>query len=287
MKKLTWEQKQSFEAQGFLSYGPFLSEKRIKQLGDALDAIASSETEYPAELIRWEPEAERLATVGEHRKNIVYQIRYPHRHIPLFFEHATDPAILDPLEDLIGPDIVIYNTQALLKPAHHGTSQPWHQDSAYWPIRPCNLVTCWIALDEATTENGCMHFLPGSHRAGLLVETLLYPNHPLNPIRKRAEIVGTVLLVSRPIRFRISQSNRHPHFREYLAPIIDAENPREGQDWCHARARRGWRGLNPQRQRRPADPPTIGRAGTACSAKPSRGAPARGRRRFGWLKSCR
>jgi ectoine hydroxylase-related dioxygenase (phytanoyl-CoA dioxygenase family) len=168
MLKLTWEQKHFFETQGFLSYGPFLREKRIEQLGNVLDAVASGELEYPAELIRWEPEAERLIRVGEHRKNIVYQIRYPHRHIPLFFEHAIDPAILDPIEDLIGPDIVIYNTQALLKPAHHGTSQPWHQDSAYWPIRPCNLVTCWITLDEATTDNGRMWFLPQSHRSGLL-----------------------------------------------------------------------------------------------------------------------
>lgn len=168
MKTLTREQQQFFETQGFLSYGPFLSDQRVKQLGDALDLIASGEMEYPSELIRWEPEAERLVRAGEPRRNIVYQIRYPHRHVPLFLEHATDPAILDPLEDILGSDIVVYNTQALLKPAYHGTSQPWHQDSAYWPIRPCNLVTCWIALDEATVENGCMHFLAASHHAGLL-----------------------------------------------------------------------------------------------------------------------
>jgi phytanoyl-CoA hydroxylase len=168
MKKLTSEQKRFFETEGFLSYAPFLTLERIRQLGNSLDAIASGEMEYPSELIRWEPIAEQLVETGQERKNLVYQIRYPHRHIPLFLEHATDSAILDPVEDLLGPDIVIYNTQALLKPAFHGTSQPWHQDSAYWPIRPCNLVTCWIPLDEANPENGCMHFIPGSHRSGLL-----------------------------------------------------------------------------------------------------------------------
>lgn len=167
MKRLTTEQKSFFETKGFLPYGPFLSLARVKQLGEAIDAIASGEIGYPEELIRWEPAADQLANKTE-RKNLVYQIRYPHRHIPLFLEHATDPVILDALEDLIGPDIVLYNTQALLKPAFHGTAVPWHQDSAYWPFKAFNLVSCWIALDEANEENGCMRFIPGSHKLGLL-----------------------------------------------------------------------------------------------------------------------
>lgn len=167
MKKLTPEQKTFYETKGFLPYGPFLSSERIQQLGEAIDAIANGEVEFPPELIRWEPAADQLAQKTE-RKNLVYQIRYPHRHVPLFFEHACDPAILDVVEDLIGPDIVLYNTQALLKPAYHGAAVPWHQDSAYWPFQNYNLLSCWIALDEANEENGCMRFLPGSHRLGLL-----------------------------------------------------------------------------------------------------------------------
>jgi phytanoyl-CoA hydroxylase len=166
MKLLTPDQKQYFELNGFLSFGPLISPQRAEQLGQVLDMIAGGDMPYPPELIRWEPVADERAGVTQ-RKNLVYQIRYPHRHVPLLFEHATDPVILDAVQDLIGPDIVLYNTQALLKPAFHGTSQPWHQDSAYWPIRPFELVTCWIALDEATRENGCMHFLPGSHLEGL------------------------------------------------------------------------------------------------------------------------
>src|ERR1700682_1591584 len=166
MNLLTPDQKQYFELNGFLPVGPLISAQRAEQLGEVLDLIASGDMPYPPELIRWEPVADERAGVAE-RKNLVYQIRYPHRHVPLLFEHATDPVILDAVEDLIGPEIVLYNTQALLKPAFHGTSQPWHQDSAYWPIRPFELVTCWIALDEATLENGCMHFLPRSHLEGL------------------------------------------------------------------------------------------------------------------------
>lgn len=167
MQVLTPEQKAKFESQGFLPYGPFLRPEKIQQLGEAIDAIASGEIDYPKELIRWEPQAAELAG-STPRKNLVNQIRYPHRHVRLFFEHAADPAILDVVEDLLGPEIVLYNTQALLKPAYHGVSQPWHQDSAYWPIRPFQLITCWIALDEATVENGCMRFIPASHQLGLL-----------------------------------------------------------------------------------------------------------------------
>jgi len=100
LKSLQPEQKLKFEAEGFLPFGPFLSPARIKQLAEGIDSIASGEMEFPAELIRWEPSAETLTGTTE-RKNLVRQIRYPHRHVPLFFEHATDPALLDAVEDLL------------------------------------------------------------------------------------------------------------------------------------------------------------------------------------------
>ena len=168
MKRLTPQQQRFFQDEGYLGFGPFLEEDRVRRIGEAIDAVASGEVDYPPELIRWEPGSQG-ADLGRssERKKFAYQIRYPHRHLPFFMEHASDPAVLDVVEDLLGPDLVLYNTQALLKPAFHGTSQPWHQDAAYWPIRPMKLVSCWIAIDEATLENGCMRFIPGSHKLGL------------------------------------------------------------------------------------------------------------------------
>jgi len=169
MKRLTLKEKNFFNSEGYLGFGPFLNKERIKQLGEGIDAIASGEWEYPSNLIRWEPgHEEQNISQGSDRKKFVYQIRYPHRHIPLFMEHATDPAVLDVMEDLLGPDLILYNSQVLLKPAFHGTSQPWHQDAAYLPIGRTNLVSCWIAIDEATVENGCMQFIPGTHNSGLV-----------------------------------------------------------------------------------------------------------------------
>lgn len=74
-------------------------------------------------------------------------------------------AILDMVEQVIGHDIALWASGLFGKPAQHGKETPWHQDSAYWPIRPMATCTVWIALDESSRENGCLRYVPGSHRA--------------------------------------------------------------------------------------------------------------------------
>jgi ectoine hydroxylase-related dioxygenase (phytanoyl-CoA dioxygenase family) len=86
-----------------------------------------------------------------------------------WFGYATRPEILDCVEALIGPDIVLWGSQVFCKPAHTGRRIPWHQDGKYWPMRPLATVSAWIAIDDATPENGNMRFIPGSHRAGRVV----------------------------------------------------------------------------------------------------------------------
>ena len=75
--------------------------------------------------------------------------------------------LLDIAESLIGPDIQLFHDQALYKPAYHGGEVYWHQDNAYWQCDPPNLVSIWIALDDADEENGCMNVIPGSYVEGL------------------------------------------------------------------------------------------------------------------------
>jgi ectoine hydroxylase-related dioxygenase (phytanoyl-CoA dioxygenase family) len=82
---------------------------------------------------------------------------------------AREPAILDAVEQVIGPDIALWGSGFFGKPAHDGIETPWHQDGDYWPIRPLATVTVWIALDDSTPENGCLRVVPGSHREGKLV----------------------------------------------------------------------------------------------------------------------
>ena len=82
--------------------------------------------------------------------------------------YAHEPAILDRLEQLIGPDIMLWSSQVFHKPPGDGMAIPWHQDGEYWPLRPHANCTVWIALDPSTRENGCMRVIPGSHKNGLL-----------------------------------------------------------------------------------------------------------------------
>lgn len=74
-----------------------------------------------------------------------------------------DARILDVIQDLIGPNIMLFHDQALFKPAHHGGEVTWHQDNAYWHCRPANLVSCWLTLDDVDEANGAMQLIPGSH----------------------------------------------------------------------------------------------------------------------------
>jgi ectoine hydroxylase-related dioxygenase (phytanoyl-CoA dioxygenase family) len=69
------------------------------------------------------------------------------------------------VEQLIGPDIILWGCHVFCKPAGDGHETPWHQDGHYWPIRPLATCTVWVALDASTTENGCLRVIPRSHLA--------------------------------------------------------------------------------------------------------------------------
>ncbi len=86
-----------------------------------------------------------------------------------WFDYATDPAIVNLVEQLIGPDIILWGSQVFCKPAATGKAIPWHQDGQYWPIRPLATCSVWIAIDDASPENGCMRYIPGSHAGRVVV----------------------------------------------------------------------------------------------------------------------
>ena len=76
--------------------------------------------------------------------------------------------ILDAVEDLIGPDILCWNTFFWIKEPLSETFVSWHQDLRYWGLDTDHLVSVWLALSPATLETGCMRVLPGSHKGDLL-----------------------------------------------------------------------------------------------------------------------
>ena len=152
-----------FAADGFLVCEDLLSSKRLDVLSRRMSEIVSGAgRSFPASLIEFEPGANGVKSEATVRK-----INQCAAHDELFMACAAEPGILDIVESLIGPDIKLYGSQCFMKPPG-GIEKPWHQDSAYFPIEPTELVTCWIALDEATIENGCLAFIRGSHRGPIL-----------------------------------------------------------------------------------------------------------------------
>jgi len=80
-----------------------------------------------------------------------------------FLDMARDPAIVDAVAQLIGPDVILWGCQIFCKPGGNGMEVPFHQDGHYWPIRPLATCTVWVALDDSKIENGCLRIVPRSH----------------------------------------------------------------------------------------------------------------------------
>jgi len=78
-------------------------------------------------------------------------------------ELANHPAILAAVEDVIGPDILCWNTTFFIKEAHSPSFVSWHQDATYWGLSTEDVITAWVAFADAPVESGAMKFWPGSH----------------------------------------------------------------------------------------------------------------------------
>jgi ectoine hydroxylase-related dioxygenase (phytanoyl-CoA dioxygenase family) len=89
-----------------------------------------------------------------------------------FLRLAQDPDIIDLVEGVIGPDIILWGCHVFCKPGGTGFETPWHQDGHYWPIRPLATCTAWVALDRSDKANGCLRVIPGSHTDKKLHEHL-------------------------------------------------------------------------------------------------------------------
>lgn len=92
----------------------------------------------------------------------------PHLLFRWVDEIVHHPSVLDPVEDLIGPDLRLFHLSVWPKHAHDPAFVSWHQDATYFGLEPAVQVTAWVALTDAPIESGCMEVVPGSHRFGQL-----------------------------------------------------------------------------------------------------------------------
>jgi hypothetical protein len=96
----------------------------------------------------------------------MHYVTKPHLLLLLADELVHRGAILDAVEAIIGPDILLWDCNFIIKEAQNRKFVSWHQDLTYWGLAPDDVVSVWLALSPATRESGCMRMIPGSHRDG-------------------------------------------------------------------------------------------------------------------------
>ena len=143
-KRLSQEQIDHYHENGFVAPIPVLSSEEVTRLR--------------AELERHEAKAGRPMDFPEKSKSYLL-----YRWADEIVHH---PAVLDAVEDIIGPDILVYHQTIWIKEPGTPNYVLWHQDGKYFFLEPHLHITAWVALSEATIDSGCIHVLPGSHKWG-------------------------------------------------------------------------------------------------------------------------
>ena len=176
LRALSPEAVDEFQRNGFVKVENVLSADEVASLGDHADLIAAGKaTHIPDTSLQLETVFRDGTTAVADRVLATRKLFNMAVYDDLLWRHATNPAVVDIVADLLGTDdIKMYGDQLFMKSPVTGSAQPWHQDSASWrDIFPMDLVTAWTAIDDATLENGCLRFVPGTQRWGMLARERL------------------------------------------------------------------------------------------------------------------
>jgi phytanoyl-CoA dioxygenase PhyH len=140
-KLLTQDQIENYRRDGFLSPVAVMSGQRALGYRQALEGV-------------------------EAKFGPMHYVTKPHLLLLMADELVHCSTILDAVEDIIGPNILVWDSTFIIKEAGDGKFVSWHQDLAYWGLEPDDVVSIWLALSPATVESGCMRMMPASHRGG-------------------------------------------------------------------------------------------------------------------------
>lgn len=113
----------------------------------------------------------------------------PHLLLPWLWDIVHDKRLLDPVEELLGPNILCYGTSFIIKQPGDGRFVSWHQDATYWGLSSPEAVTAWIALTPSDSERGCVRVVPGTHRKQLDHATT---RDPRNLLGRREKVLVDV-----------------------------------------------------------------------------------------------
>ncbi len=166
--QLSPEQLEAYQQDGYIVVEDLVSQEEVEALRERLRAYTHGGRPTDGLRIQVEPRIQRGEIAVDHPGDGIRKIDFLVQNDDLFRKLGTHPNIVGIVEQILGPDLKMFRNSLLLKPPEVGSPKGMHQDSPYWPIEPMELCSCWFALDDATTENGCMAVIPGSHRRGPL-----------------------------------------------------------------------------------------------------------------------
>lgn len=157
---LNKEQMLFFKEHGYLGIESLLSQKEVSYFRQVYDDFLSGKIDTGHH-------RSDLSGLGQGRE-LITQIMRPSVLLPALKQSSLHKKTIELGRQLLGQDIEVDFDMLINKAPYTDTPTPWHQDEAYWIEMPDKrAVSCWIALDEASKENGCMWFVPRSHQAPL------------------------------------------------------------------------------------------------------------------------
>jgi hypothetical protein len=167
--KLTTDQVQSFHENGFLGNVKLLDEEQIEILRKELVEVAN--VHHPAHHLYYEFHSNESLDPS----TILFHALGAWRISPAFHDILWNPRFLMAASQLLGNKSVrFWHDQLFCKPPKQGGVVAWHQDYSYWTrTKPMEHLTCWCGLDDSNEANGCVQYVPGSHRWGLLEKPAL------------------------------------------------------------------------------------------------------------------
>jgi len=160
---LMQQQKEFWDENGYLVVESVLSQAELEPLRQGLERLTAQAQGLTESTDRF-----KLKAFESGGGNLVQQIAEPHELGAEWMALARDPRHLDVVEGLIGPNLMLYYSMLMMKPAREGFQAPWHQDFAFFVHDRANMLACQFYIDDSTQENGCIRVVPGSHKLGLI-----------------------------------------------------------------------------------------------------------------------
>ncbi|MCG3199756.1 MAG: phytanoyl-CoA dioxygenase family protein [Candidatus Omnitrophica bacterium] len=157
------EQVEFYQKNGYLPGVRVLTDDQVEILREELSGLI--DPAHPGHRLFYEFHSNESTD----KSKVLFHALGAWRITPGFHDILWHPAFVVPAAQLLAGSVRFWHDQLFCKPARHGGVVAWHQDYSYWTRTiPMAHLTCWIGLDDSTVDNGCVHYIPGSHRWPLL-----------------------------------------------------------------------------------------------------------------------